>query len=252
MSRLLILGRDRRRLTRLLGEFRDCVPPVFVVVMPRTLGWLDPCLKLVPEEVPLYLIGNGVPRREMSVLAKSHPTRRILALSVLPGSFVRHGTVLDLIVAATGGDFFLLDHDCYVFEPRLFRSVKWREDEFLGFVDLPGFSIINKATGMKFPRTHFLAVRRDKLLELRSRYGIGCEKARRTPRRVVDLLAGIGLGDHNFPPARMRFYDTLQLAMAVAFAEGWKARELPAEEGSIAHIGGTARQRNQLGVVPGT
>jgi len=245
---MLVSARDRHRLRRLLSEtWNGERPPIFVVVMPKILGWLEPCLKLVPAEVPLHLICNGVSKREVASLAQRFPSRRVFSLSVLPGSFVRHGTVLDLIVGASRGDFFLLDHDCYVFEPALFEPVDWLPDEFLAFADLPGFFTINQATGLKFPRTHFLAMRRDKMLELRSRCGVGCEKANRTPKRVVERLAGIGLGDGNFPPARMRFYDTLQLAMAVAFAEGWKVRALPAEKGSIAHIGGTARARNRPG-----
>jgi len=227
--------------------------PVFVVVVPRTLGWLEPCLKLLPEEVPVWLITNGLSPAERRRLATEFPRRHQFALSVLPGSFAKHGTVLDLIVEASTGDFVLLDHDCYVFDPALLAAVAWRDAEFMAAIDLAGFFTINAATGLRFPRTHCLIIRRDRFVELRQRFGIGCEKAEATPKGMAEMLRAIGLGNHNFPPARMPFYDTLQLAMSAALALGWEVRWLEASAEDIAHIGGTANLSNQLNQVrPGT
>lgn len=249
LDRRLIRGRDGRRLLRLLAEIppNDRLP-VFIVVVPRTLGWLEPCLKLVPKDVEVVLMTNGLSRAERCRLAAEFPERRQFALSVLPGSFAKHGTVLDLIVSAAQGDFALLDHDCYVFNPELFSPIAWGDRDFLAAVDVPGFFTINAETGLRFPRTHFLVVRRERLAELGDRFAIGCEKAERTPAEVREQLAAIGLGDDNFPPARMAFYDTLQLAMSVGFALGWTVRHLPASPEDICHIGGTARQLNQPGL----
>jgi len=258
VGRLAIRTRDRRRLAALLARLRASPGwrgdrlPVFVVVVPNTLGWLEPCVKLVPPEVPLLLVANGLAGAERRELAAVAPGRPVLALSVLPGAFAKHGTVLDLLAAAAGSDFILLDHDCYVFDGSLFDRVAWRDGEILAAIDRPGFYTVNAASGLRFPRTHFLVVRREALLELRARHGVGCEKATRTPRRLADLLARVGLGDHNFPPHRMPFYDTLQLAMAVAFAEGRRVRWLPVAADGISHVGGTARRLNDPGrAVPG-
>ena len=251
LDRQLIRWRDRRRLERLLaGVAAGDYLPVFVVVVPRTLGWLEPCLKLVPDEVPLVLVTNGLSGAESRRLAIEFPGRPQFPLSVIPGSFAKHGTVLDLLVGAANSDFVVLDHDCYVFDAELFRPVLWRGDEFLAAVDVAGFFTINAATGLKFPRTHFLVLRRDRLVELRERFGVGCEKAESTPHAVAELLRAIGIGDHNFPPARMTFYDTLQLAMSAGFALGWSVRQFSASPEDIAHIGGTARQLNQPGLAP--
>lgn len=245
LARALIRRRDAGRLRVFVAAHWDGAGlPVFVVVVPRTLGWLEPCLRLIPPDVPLFLVGNGLRRRERRRLARRFPERPFFALSVPPGTYVRHGTVLDLLVAACPADFAILDHDCYVFDRTLLEPVAWEAEEFLAAVDAPGFHSINPATGLRFPRTHFLVLRREWFRDLRRRHGVGCEKATRTPARVAALLAGIGLGDHNFPPARMPFYDTLQLAMAVAFAEGARVRRLAAGEESITHIGGTARALN--------
>ncbi len=257
VNRRMLGGRDRRRLEALLRRLRDssgwdaCRPPVFVIVLPNTLGWVEPCVKLVPPEVPLLLLGNGLSRAELRRLTAAAPGRPVFRLSVLPGSFCKHGTVLDLLLAAAGGDFILLDHDCYVFEATLFESIAWEPEEFLAGIDRQGFVMVNEASGLRFPRTHFLVIRRDALLELGARYGVGCEKRTRTPRRAVEMLARIGLGDDNFPPAHLPFYDTLQLLMALAFAEGRTVRWLPVAGDGISHVGGTARLRNLPGRRPG-
>jgi len=249
LDRARIRRRDGARLEALLaGADLRRRPPVFVVVMPKTLGWLVPCLKLIPAEVPVVLLLNGVPRREIPEIEAESGGRPLMSLSVSPGAWARHGTVLDLLVSACAGDFFLLDHDCYVFDASLFDPIEWQGDEFLGGVDRQGFFTINERTGLRFPRTHFLAVRRDRLLRLREEHGVGCEKASKTPHAVATLLAEVGIGDDNFPPARMPFYDTLQLAMAVAFACGWTVRDLPVEARGISHVGGTARSLNQPGL----
>ena len=202
-------------------------------------------MKLVPSEVPLLLVCNGVGRAERRRLAECCPGRPTVSLSVLPGTFCRHGTVLDLLVTAVESDFIVLDHDCYVFDRSLFEPVAWREGEVLAAIDRQGFYTVDERSGLRFPRTHFLVLRRRSLVDLRVRHGIGCEKRTKTPRRVADLLAGIGIGDHNFPPARMPFYDTLQLAISVAFAEGGAVRWLSPAPDGISHVGGTARLRNE-------
>jgi hypothetical protein len=253
INRRLLETRDRQRLQVVLRSLREASPwdverpPVFVIVLPNTLGWVEPCVKLVPPEVPLLLVANGLGRSERRRLAEVLPERPVFALSVLPASFCKHGSVLDTLVAAASSDFIVLDHDCYVFDRSLFDPVEWEQREFLAAIDRRGFFTVNRASGLRFPRTHFLVIRRDALLELRAKHGVGCEKRTRTPQAVAHLLAAIGLGDHNFPPARMPFYDTLQLAMSVAFAEGRTVRWLRVAEDGISHVGGTARLRNLPG-----
>lgn len=243
VGRRLVRMLDRRRLAEALAA--EAVPqdrlPVFVVVVPGTLGWLAPCLKLLPADQPVWLLANGLSRTERRRLAEAFPQRRQFVLSVPPRAFARHGTVLDLVVAACPTDFVLLDHDCYVFDPALLVPVAWSDDEFLAGVDLPGFVNHNPEAGLKFPRTHFLIVRRERLLELAERFAVGCERVERAPARVRELLAEIGLGDGRMAVPGMPFFDTLKLATAVGLALGWRVRWLAPSEEAIRHIGGTAR-----------
>lgn len=251
LGRGLVRGRDVGRLRRFLGRYWDRArPPVFVIVLPNTIGWLEPCLKLVAPEVPLFLIANGLSKRARRELAGRFPQRPVFALSTPPDAYARHGTVLDLLIAGTPGDLMILDHDCYLFDPAPLAPVAWKPGEFIAAIDRPGFSTVNRTSGLRFPRTHFLILHGALMRDLRRRFGVGCEKVLYTPRGLVERLAAVGIGDHNYPPALMPFFDTLQLAMAVAFAEGWRVRWLPVADGGIAHIGGTARARNQPGLRP--
>ncbi len=239
------MRRDRRRLRHWLGGGGALRGgrglPTFVVVVPGTLGWLRPCLRLLPPELPLRLIVNGLGGDELRELRAIAPDTPIFRLSVVRGAIARHGAVLDLLLRELPLDFAILDHDCYVFDPTLFDAVTWEADEVVAGIRRQGFVMVNPASGRTFPRTHFLVLRGERLRAIADRHGIGCGKATRTPPAVAPLLAGIGIGDHNFPPPHLPFYDTLQLLLAVAFAEGGEVRWLPVAADGIRHIGGTAR-----------
>lgn len=224
---------------------RHVVEGTFVVIaVPRSLGLLEPCLKLVRKHVPLVLVVNGLPAREEEALAGLLPEAPRFRLSTPPGSWWEHGAVLDLLTGGVERPFGLLDHDCYVMEPAIFARLELGESDLLAAPDVPGFWRLNEASGLRFPRTHFLYLNAPRLREVRRRHGISCRKATRTPARLREPLAALGLGVHNFPPSPMRFWDTLQLVMAAGLADGLAWRFLAVPEGSLLHFGAATRQKN--------
>lgn len=216
----------------------------FVIAVPRSLGLLEPCLKLVPEGVPLALVVNGMPAAEEQALTRLLPATPRFRLSAVPGSWWEHGAVLDLLTDAVDRPFGLLDHDCYVMDGSIFERLELGERDLLAAPDVPGFFRLNEASGLRFPRTHFLYLNAPLVREVRRRHGISCRKATRTPAGLREPLAALGLGDHNFPPHPMRFWDTLQLVTAAGLADGLGWRWLPVEEGSLVHFGAATRQKN--------
>ncbi len=229
-----------------LGRARG-VAPVFVVAVSGTVGWLEPCLKLVPPARPLWVFDNGLTPGERKWVRSLKLPRapRLVRLPVLPATLAPHGTVLDLLFASAAGDFVLLDHDCYVLEPALFEPPEWDEREMVAGIDRQGFVMINAAADLKYPRSHFLVVRGDAVRALMKSHAVGCEKATSTPAHLASLVGSIGIGDHNFPPPHLAFYDTLQLLWSVGFADGWSVRWRAADEGAISHVGGTTRMARE-------
>lgn len=216
----------------------------FVIAVPRSLGLLEPCLKLVRDHVPLALIVNGLPAAEETALARLAPEAPRFRLSTVPGSWWEHGAVLDLLTDAVARPFGLLDHDCFVLDPSILDDLHPGDGELLAAPDAVGFWRLNEASGLRFPRTHLLMLNAPAVREIRRRYRISCRKATRTPCALREPLGRLGLGDHNFPPSPMRFWDTLQLVMAAGLAAGLRWRFQPVPEGSLVHFGGATRQKN--------
>jgi hypothetical protein len=162
---------------------------------------------------------------------------------VLPRTLWAHGTVLNLLVRGVAAPFGVLDHDCYVFDETLLAGLACGERELALGIDLPGFVTWNERAGLRLPRTHWLFLNAPLLRSVMAHHAVDCEKATRTPRPLAPLLAAVGLGDHNFPPPHLPFYDTLQLLLAVGIAEGATVRYLSTGPEGIAHLGGATRQQ---------
>jgi len=216
----------------------------FVIAVPRSLGLLEPCLKLVRGHVPLVLVVNGLPAGEEEALAGLLPEAPRFRLSTMPGSWWEHGAVLDLLTDGVERPFGLLDHDCYVMDPLILERLEPGERDLLVAPDAAGFFRRNQASGLRFPRTHCLSLNAPRLREVRRRHGISCRKATKTPPGLRGPLAALGLGDHNFPPHPMPFWDTLQLVMAAGLADGLAWRWVPVEDGALVHFGAATRQKN--------
>ena len=106
----------------------------------------------------------------------------------------------------------------------------------------PGFSRLNEVSGVVFPRTHFLWLASARLRDLMARYRVTADKYTRTPSRAAGVVGRLGIGDTNFPPEPLRFYDTLQLLIALGLAEGGTIGWLPVGEGGVTHFGAATRE----------
>lgn len=86
------------RLPRRDGRF-------YLIVMPGTLHFLIPCLRLIPEQVPVILLGNGIRSWEKDILLQLYPALPLFQLATLPCSSLEHGAVLDLLLAGDSEPF---------------------------------------------------------------------------------------------------------------------------------------------------
>ncbi len=85
----------------------------FVIAMPRTLHYLFPSLDLLPADLAVVIIGNGLRSWERRALARRYPDRARFDLPALPGTSQMHGRVLSLFLRCAEHDFGILDHDLY-------------------------------------------------------------------------------------------------------------------------------------------
>ncbi|MBA3504483.1 MAG: hypothetical protein H0T80_01725 [Betaproteobacteria bacterium] len=219
----------------------------YVIVMPRTLHFLLPCLDLLSGKVSVLLLGNGARAWEREFLQAKYPDMPFFELRTLPGSSVAHGDVISLLLANNDSNFGILDHDCYAFDPKVFAQLDpGARESMLGV--FPGFS---SKTGIFYPETYFLFFHTKLLRELMQRHRVDAGWYRQAPASAAAQLERIGLGPHMFLKDHHNFFDTLHVLLALALSEGMAVRFLGTpRELSVFHVGGTSGGTTQTKSLP--
>ena len=208
----------------------------YVIVMPDTLHYLAPCLRQLPESVPVILLFNGAARWERRWLRREFPGRPAHRLRALPRSSISHGGVISLLLRCNEGSFGLLDHDLYVFDPGIFQRLSLREGQCMKAV----FRDTSQRTGLVYPHTWFLFLNAPLLRDLMRRHRVSARIYRREPARLRRSLAVLGLGGGTYLKDYLDFFDTLQLLLALAWSEGAEVAWEEIAPGALSHLGGTS------------
>ena len=245
-----IVARDvnRSRVVRLLNERSlrrmHCTDEdhaagghFYVIVMPGMLHFLLPALALLPEGVRVRLIANGAPAWERRLVARRFPHFAMCRLRSLPASSLTHGDVISLLLETNTGNFGLLDHDCYVFDPAVFDDLAPGPGQCLTAV----YGGISERTGLPYPETYFLFLNTQVLRDIARRYRVEARTYHAVPEHLQSVVDRVGLGHGVFVKDHVTFFDTLHLMLTLAIADGFESRFLQwVDHSSIAHLGGTS------------
>jgi len=209
----------------------------YVIVMPGMLHYLLPCLALVPKGVPVRLVANGARRWERDVVARRFPHLPMCRMRTLPATSLTHGDVITLLLDTNNGNFGLLDHDCYVFDPRVFDELDPAPRQCLTAV----YGGVSEKTGLAYPETYFLFLNTPVLRDIAGRYDVDARSYRAVPEHLRSVVQRVGLGRGVFVKDHATFFDTLHLMLILAIADGFESRFLQwVDDRSIAHLGGTS------------
>ena len=196
-------------------------------------------MALAARQVDLVVIGNGLRPWEQDLVRRAGG--RYLALPSLGGAMVPHGVVLRLLLEEVGRPFGLHDPDLFVFRPALYTDLEPAGGEVASGV----YGFTNPKTSLTFPTTHLLALDAAVLRETCRKYRVTPEVYRRTPRRLRQILAPLGIGDHNFPKSYLNLYDAFTLLWVLAVRDGHRLRVLTTpDEPDVVHIGGMSYDRD--------
>jgi hypothetical protein len=208
-----------------------------VIVMPGTLHFLLPCLALLPHGLRVVLLGNGAAAWERRLVSQRFPAFRYCALSTLPATSLTHGDVITLLLEASTTNFGLLDHDCYVFDERIFASLAPGPKDCLTAI----YGGISAKTGFAYPETYLMFLHAAVLRDTMARYHVDARIYREAPQPLRPELRRVGLSDGVFIKDYGTFFDTLHLLLALATADGYACRFLQRfGRDAIAHVGGTS------------
>ncbi|MEM7225131.1 MAG: hypothetical protein AAF495_19290 [Pseudomonadota bacterium] len=219
------------------GSGKGLKDPFYLIVMPDTLHFLNPCMRLVVGQATIVLLHNGARDWERAFLEERYPGLPAVALATVPGSSVNHGDVLNLLLETSPGNFGVLDHDAYVFNPEIFADLSFAEGELM----LSYFYGYSTKAQIFFPYTHFLYFNRALMLDVMRRNRIDCNHYKRPRQEILEKLkAGgveveVALKDYHW------FFDTLHLLYAVGYAEGLRVGFLDIDDDyAILHVGRTS------------
>lgn len=227
---------NRRRLDHFHRAKTGTGGHFYVIVMPGTLHFLLPCLRLLPPQQTVHLIANGARAWERRLLSAAFPARRSVMLATLPSSSLAHGDVVTLLLEGNDAPFGLLDHDCYVFDSTCFERATPAASECL----TGWFRSIGRKSGLAYAETFFLILNAPLLRDIMRRHRVGARVYRTVPARLRALVARIGLRDGIVFKDHHDYLDTLHLLVALALAEGNTLGFRDSADGAIVHLGGTS------------
>ena len=213
----------------------------YLIVMPRILHLLKPCLELLPDDVNFFLILNGVDKKESEMLQQKFSKYPMLHLKLFPKTSLPHGRMLNLFFENNDKNFGIIDYDLFVFNNKIFKAIELRENEFVAGI----YKLKNKKAGLVFPTTHFMFFNTKRIKQIMKKYKIGAQEYKRIPFRLKKKLLSINLGYHNFLKDYLYYFDTLNLIMAMAFYSKHSARILSINKNDCFHIGGNLRTSNE-------
>jgi hypothetical protein len=206
----------------------------YIIVMPNTLHFLFPCLRLIPNTVNVLLILNGVDAWEEEYLKGHCRDHSIFRLTTFCHSSISHGLVVNLLIDNNDSNFGILDHDLYVFNPTIFSRLKFEGDEFA-----IGVKHTYHLKGSPFPVTNFLFFNIDLLKKIRNNYRIGAQEYNRIPLHLEPQLASLRQSYPNHQAYFDKCFDTMDLLFALALYEKLSFKFLGVTLDDIYHIGET-------------
>jgi hypothetical protein len=227
---------NRRRFERFHRANASTGGHFYVIVMPGTLHFLLPCLRLLPPQQTVHLIANGARAWERRLLSAAFPARHIVTLAALPASSLAHGDVITLLLERNDAPFGLLDHDCYVFDAACFEGATPAPTQCL----TGWFRSVGRKSGLAYAETFFLILNAPLLRDIMRRHRVDARVYRKVPARLRALVARIGLRDGNDFKDHHDYLDTLHLLVALALAEGNTLGFRGSADGAIVHLGGTS------------
>ena len=206
----------------------------YVIVMPDTLHFLIPCLRLLPPEQKIFLIFNGAANWEQKLLLNEFNNRPALKLVTLPLSTINHGAVINLFFYANDNNFGIIDHDLYIFDPEIFKQLTFKNNQFMKAI----FSDENRFNGMIYPHTFFLFFNTSKLKKIMMQYHVDARIYKKLKPDVESKLAKIGLSNGRFIKDYINFFDTLHVMLALSYIEGGEVDYI--NTNAVYHVGGTS------------
>jgi len=213
----------------------------YIIVVPNALHLLLPCVMLL-KTIRIVFIVNGANRKDVSHLVTKFPTFPHFRLYTMPWSYYTHGKVLNLLFAANHGNFGIVDHDLFLFRSQILQDIQLDDKTALAHI----YSHTNPKTGLSFPTTHFMYFNTPLLKNLMHRYRISALHTHIIPKKISKQIESLGFSYDNLPKSWLKYFDTMQIMIAMCHYDGCAFRQLELAADESVHIGQVTSGVNNL------
>ena len=207
--------RVSRKLSKELGKLNWQGCPVVIVAVPASVYLVKLCASLVPEDIPVKIVCNGLDSYERTWIAENLCQHE----QVSCGKMLLHSKVIDLVVDNADKQVIFLDFDCFVFERDFFYALQEStRQKFAASI----FSNPHTSPPVKIPETFCFSVNVPKLRVVMDKYGVdsSLKKYDELTEKTKTALRSIGIDDQNMPEKHKPYFDTFRLIYLLALVDG--------------------------------
>ncbi len=240
-TRTAILSRvNRHRLRRELAVVPTGTIPIVFIFTPEIAHLAPYCLPTVNSSFTPVLVMNAVPPADVEWIRSLHPDKPIVelkhSLSRNSKSLLPHGDVLNDLFATMSNHFIIQDPDCFVTDDGFWDNVRIEDQEFAA----GAFWEQTQDPAHALPHTFFLMLNVDAYQSITSKYRIDSSVIRTLPHEAARKAKEMGYAAGNYPHKFKDYFDTLQAYWILSLSEGLRFREIPGQQQSVFHVGGTS------------
>lgn len=208
----------------------------YIIGMPGKIHFLDLCIELTHKKANLFIILNGVRKKEKKTIKDKYPNIPLFELATFCGSSISHGEVINLLLQTNEKNFGLIDHDLFIYNGAIFDQLDFQDDEYIA----GPYKLHNKLAGITFPATFFLYINTKIVKSIMKKYGIGAQIYAQIPSKLLPILNKMNLGYDNFLKDYLNYFDPFNMIFSLAHYEGFQAKFLETKKEDLLHLGGKA------------
>lgn len=190
--------------------------PVVIIAVPASVYLVKLCASLVPEDIPVKIVCNGLDSYERTWIAKNLSQHEQVSCKRM----LQHSKVIDHVVDVADQQVIFLDFDCFVFECDFFYALQKATKQELA---ASMFSNPHTSPPVEIPETFCFSVNIPILRAIMKKYEVDTSmiKYEELNEKTKTALRTIGVDAQSMPEKHKPYFDTFRLVYLLALAEGY-------------------------------
>ena len=227
-------------LRKALARHSDDEALAILILMPGSLHLGLLAIQHLTQLKNVIPIANGLCAQEIAIAEKTG-NRNIITL----GTPQSHHLIIDNLIRSLRKPFWMVDHDCYVFQSGIFHG---STNDHRPPAGRSVFAYHNDDMNALIPETFLMRLVPDKLKSVARHFGISSRSYahHELPAHARHSLESLGWSAQNYPEPHKDYYDTLRVIALLSPKLGFTFETVPGYSpqceihNEVVHIGNTS------------